>query len=220
MLPSIVPTRRKPFLAILSTGILGFGFFFATRSPEEHDLDNEVIGPLWPFFSVFRLALGDFDMAEFSDPLSVFVLLLNLLFSTVLLLNLLIAIMTDSYEQVKESEIVEDRKGRARLVVEHERLWPAENVFPRFMHVLRPAEGGEEEVQPWEGVAGKMKQVEDRLTARLEGLAAENAELEEKLSKHEENLNKKLSEMREELDTKLTTVLQKLEEMRAPKHSR
>ena len=48
MLPSIVPTRRKPFLAILSTGILGFGFFFATRSPEEHDLDNEVIGPQKP----------------------------------------------------------------------------------------------------------------------------------------------------------------------------
>ena len=45
-------------------------------------------------------------------------LVLNLLFSTVMLLNLLIAIMTDSYEQVKESEIVEDRKGRARLVVE------------------------------------------------------------------------------------------------------
>ena len=70
------------------------------------------------------------------------------------------------------------------------------------MHVLRPAEGGGEEVQPWEGVAGKMKQVEDRLTARL---LAENAELKERLSKQ---------------DTKLTTVLQKLEEMGAPKHSR
>ena len=91
-----------PFLLIFFTGILGFGFFFATRSPDEHDFDNEIIGPLWPFFSVFRLALGNFDMEEYSDPLSIFVLLLNLLFSTVLLLNLLIAIMTDSYEQVKE----------------------------------------------------------------------------------------------------------------------
>ena len=116
-----------------------------------------------------------------------------------LLLNLLIAIMSDSYEQVKESEVVEDRKGRASLIVEHERLWPAENTYPRFMHVLRPAEGGGEELQPWEGVAGKMKQVEDRVTARLTGLAVENAELKEKLSKQEASLSKVQGEMSEML---------------------
>ena len=136
-----------------------------------------------------------------------------IVFLIIVLLNLLIAIMTDSYEQVKESEIVEDRKGRARLVVEHERLWPAENVFPRFMHVLRPAEGGGEEVQPWEGVAGKMKQVEDRLTARL---LAENAELRERLNKQDETLDEMRSEMREAQ----ATLLKKMEEMAPPKSNR
>ena len=134
-----------------------------------------------------------------SDALSMCVLFLALIFTTVLLLNLLIAIMSDSYEQVKESEVVEDRKGRASLIVEHERLWPDENTYPRFMHVLRPTEGGGEELQPWEGVAGKMKQVEDRVTARLTELAAENADLKAML---DEKLSEMLKLMREEATAK------------------
>ena len=37
------------------------------------------------------------------------------------LLNLLIAIMGDSYGMVKESEVVEELAGRARIEVEQER---------------------------------------------------------------------------------------------------
>ena len=88
------------------------------------------------------------------------------------------------------------------------------------MHVLRPAEGGGDEVQPWEGVAGKMKQVEDRLTARLEGqtarLAAENAELKEKLSE----MREAQQQQQEQMVAMQATLLKKMEEMAAPKSSR
>lgn len=41
-------------------------------------------------------------------------------FVLVVLMNLLIAIMTDSYQKVKSSEFVEDLHGRARLIVDME----------------------------------------------------------------------------------------------------
>ena len=146
-------------MVILGTGIFGFGFFFLTRSPSMLDYDHELVGPVWPFVSVFLLALGHFDAATYDDLLSLIVLIVALLFSGVLLLNLLIAIMGDSYEMVKESEVVEKLAGRARLVVEHERLQPTANVFPRFLHVLRATEGGGGGEAPvWEGIAGKVRQ--------------------------------------------------------------
>ena len=45
--------------------------------------------------------LGDYNIADFSSGLSLVVFLLCSLFAAVLLLNLLIAIMGDSYEQVR-----------------------------------------------------------------------------------------------------------------------
>ena len=68
-----------------------------------------------------QLALGDFDRHDFrytSEPV-----LANILFvtyigiMTVVLLNLLIAIMGDSYDRVKDKEVLEFLRGKVRRVL-------------------------------------------------------------------------------------------------------
>jgi len=199
-------TDMRPFLLILGTGIFGFGFFFLIRDPAVFGYDHELVGPAWPFVSVFLLALGSFDASDYPDRLSMVVLLLALLFSTVLLLNLLIAIMGDSYEMVKESEIVEKLKGQALLVVEHERLYPSANAFPRYMHVLRAAEGGDGgEASAWEGIAGKVKQEVAGLRKTM-ATADELAEVEQKMTKKLEEVAKKLEALQKGQETLLAAI--------------
>ena len=171
-----------------------------------------MLGITWPFVCVFFLALGEFDADLYTDVLSVLVLLLALLFSTVLLLNLLIAIMGDSYEMIKESEVVEKLAGRARLVVEHELLHPRQNTFPTYMHVLRAAESGDGSEEPvWEGIAGKVRQE----VAVLRKSMSTNQEVERikqevhGVDQKVEGVDKKVEAMKQQLDA-MHAMLEKL----------
>ena len=72
------------------------------------------------------------------------------------MLNLLIAIMADSYEKVKESEVLEARILRAQTIIDAEALmseadWKKEEYFPHFLHVLRAT--GLKRHQ-WSGLSG------------------------------------------------------------------
>ena len=69
----------------------------------------------------------------------------------VVILNLLIALMSDLYSIVKEHEVAETTYGLAKLVVEYESillfLWPKKHVdriehicFPRWLYVLKRVE--------------------------------------------------------------------------------
>ena len=112
--------------------------------------------------------------------------------------------MSDSYESVKESEVVEKQKAKARLVVEHERLHPRSNRFPRFMHVLRAAEGGDGgEATEWEGIAGKVKKLEASLRGAMdekhEKLQEQNKELKAELKAQEKKIEMLLSKVDEVL---------------------
>ena len=79
-----------PFMLIFALGVYGFGFFFLIHDPTAFGYDQTTVGIVWPFVSMYLLSLGAYDAADYPDPLSLLVLLLALLFSTVLLLNLLI----------------------------------------------------------------------------------------------------------------------------------
>ena len=82
------------------------------------------------------------------------VALLALLFSTVLLLNLLIAIMSDSYERVKDGEELEARKLTAQTIIDEEALMSQSDLdnpllFPQSIQVLQSHKKPE---RPWAGV--------------------------------------------------------------------
>jgi hypothetical protein len=116
-----------PFLGVCTIAIAGCTCFFAINQPEAGsafgDFDG-VAGFLGPLLTVTLAALGSFEIEDYTKKAAVGMFLIFAFFVIVLMLNLLIAIMGDAYSKVKESELVEGLHARAKLIVEHERLFP------------------------------------------------------------------------------------------------
>jgi hypothetical protein len=98
---------------------------------------------------------------------SVVVWCMFLFLVVIVLLNLLIAIMGDSYEKVKENEAVHALHERAKMIVEMELQHPSWHTFCDFMHVI---EAVDEESKPaiWCGITGRVEQLLKPMTAKVD----------------------------------------------------
>ena len=72
-------------------------------------------------------------------------------------MNVLIAIMADSYEMVKEHEKVEALHERAKMIADMELLHPGWHRFSTYMHVCEAADEDSGLEPEWAGVAGRVK---------------------------------------------------------------
>merc|ERR1712185_891874 len=90
--------------------------------------------------------MGDTALDDSTAWPAVLMVVLFMGIVVVVLLNLLIAIMGDSYEKVKESERVEALRERAQIIVEAERTHPNRQNYHEYMHVVEAADSS--------GVAG------------------------------------------------------------------
>ncbi len=69
-------------------------------------------------FHVFKLVFGDF-MVETYNPIQVFIFVLASLFGPLIMLNTVIAIMSDTYDRVKEDQTQRDLQELAGLVYKY-----------------------------------------------------------------------------------------------------
>jgi len=169
---------------------VGFSLFFFIN-----DHDNAAFGYneeqglfLWPLITVLRTGmLGDFDIESYSSMLQLIGFVLCTAFITVLLLNLLIANMGDSYAAVKETERLEGLQQRAHMIVEFEalRLLSRGFKYPCHMHIAVAADTDMEATR-WQGVTGTIKKelfaIEQKLNRRVGECEVRIAE---KLKEHE-----------------------------------
>ena len=86
----------------------------------------------------------------------------------IVLLNLLIAIMGDSYEKVKEKEAVHALHERAKMIMEMELQHPSWHTFCDFMHVIEAADEDSKPTPEWEGITGRVKQLLEATNARVD----------------------------------------------------
>ena len=70
---------------------------------------------------------------------------------------MLIAIMADSYEMVKEHEKVEALHERAKMIADTELLHPRRQRYSRYMHICEAADEDSALEPEWAGVAGRVK---------------------------------------------------------------
>jgi hypothetical protein len=115
-----------PFLVLLSLSVVAAVFFFAINAPFSNafafDTDK---GLLWPLQTGVLMMLGSFDTHDFgNESISISMLCLFLFLGVFVMLNLVIAIMADSYEKVKESEAVHALHERAKMIVDMELQHP------------------------------------------------------------------------------------------------
>ena len=72
-------------------------------------------------------------------------------------MNVLIAIMADSYEMVKEHEKVEALHERAKMIADMELLHPGWHRYSEYMHICEAADEDSALEPEWSGVAGRVK---------------------------------------------------------------
>mmetsp|Transcript_38088 Transcript_38088/g.120281 ORF Transcript_38088/g.120281 Transcript_38088/m.120281 type:complete len:266 (-) Transcript_38088:27-824(-) len=178
-------------------------------------------GGFWEgFLEVYAMMLGDFDIEKFDGTRSP--LLAKLLFvsftllQSILLLNLLIALMGDSYEKVQEKAISYTLLERASIICEIELMMSDAdkknpNYFPKWLHVLFPkaqlhtmSSGVDvDDDTEWTGVAGSVKRVIAKLVDSNTKKIVAKAEQENKKLLEE---NKKLSDKVDKLSASIENV--------------
>jgi len=122
------------------------------------------------FFYMYQsLLLGSFEYDDFNfldyPMIAKFLFVLLTLFILVVLLNLLIALMSDSFERIKEREDQEYCYQRAKMIVDIEVLHMQgggdkelrAQRFPKYVHVLKPDKGQDMQETEWYGVAGQIR---------------------------------------------------------------
>ena len=80
---------------------------------------------------------------------------------------MLIAIMADSYEMVKEHEKVEALHERAKMIADMELLHPGWHRYSEYMHICEAADEDSALEPEWSGVAGRVKVLLSDVKAEL-----------------------------------------------------
>ena len=134
-------------------------------------------------------------------------------------MNLLIAIVGDSYEKVKESERMQALRERAQIIAEAERTHPSWHRYHRYMHIAEAADissSGARRDLEWEGITGRVKQLLAVQTAEVEGRRVDSKFAEAKVdtqSKFEE-LKSHVDSNSHVMDSKFVAMDSKLEEVK------
>eukprot|EP01046_Picozoa_sp_COSAG06_P004988 COSAG06_NODE_216_length_20108_cov_9.428857_17_plen_1409_part_00 len=153
--------QLRYFMLIITVLLTGFSSAFAVAMPDNLAFDDSggfdgavlTSGLLTSYLAM----LGAFDIADYTNPESVAFFALFLFLILVIMLNLLIALMSDTFERVMESWVFESRKMRIETIIEEELLLgDSQNAeyFPEYLQVLRPVE--EARSDEWAGVSGQI----------------------------------------------------------------
>ena len=82
---------------------------------------------------MWRGIFGDFDVEILQQPNSILMFIVFQFVVVVLMMNLIIAIMGDSYENVKEHETIEALHEQAKVIVDMELL--CEYILPTAVYL-------------------------------------------------------------------------------------
>ena len=122
-----------------------------------------------------RQTFGSFDVELLANGLlSMVIFISSTFFLTLLLLNMIIANMGDSYARIKQSENAEIVREQAKMITTMELLYPWAHTYANYMHLLMPSRHRAADHNEWEGIGGalaklqhdvgtKMDQVEQRI---------------------------------------------------------
>lgn len=183
------------FGGVLLVLIWGFGAAFSVSMPKNTAFYTKNHTLLPGFLTTTMAMVGDFDvdLYEFGIPCTMFILFLYIVI--IVMFNVLIAIVSDLYNDVKETEDVEVDMRRAEAIIRQEAgMSDAEKLngddFPEFLEVLR-VESTHESVEHV-----KVSKVQDDV-AKL------STKLEQKLELQTEEIDKIAGEV-----AKLTVLMQ------------
>jgi hypothetical protein len=119
------------FLLLLTITVLAFGDSLLTLSNGNGSDDLKFVGENFIDASLYsyRLVLGDFDTGNFGEisvPLVWTFFLFSTIFNLIVMLNLLVAIISDSYARIQSDADNAAYQEMAKLIDENQYLIPIE----------------------------------------------------------------------------------------------
>jgi len=150
------------FLFLLIYSTLGFAFIFISIDYNNSKGSFEsFVGMSW------TLALGEFDTEDFS-VLQYVCFFIATIVNPLIMLNLLISIMGDTYDRVQESVVVADKKELVGLILAGETLlyWRRNKCNLEFLQMCE-IEETREEGNSW---LGKVRELKTRITGTQKAL--------------------------------------------------
>ena len=153
----------KYFLCVLIISAWAFGNSFwilgRNSSPENGNFAGEEITD--GFIFSYRMILGDFQVDGFGtkDEQILWILfLLNTIILTVVLLNLVIAIMGDTFDRVQKSQESTMLKELVSMILENEFLISRQRTFnnAKYIVIIEPEKVERKNVS-WDGKLGQLK---------------------------------------------------------------
>jgi hypothetical protein len=162
--------------------------------------------------------LGNFEIHDFNKSTAILMFLCITFFVMILMLNLLIAIMSDSYDKVKERELVEGLKEKAKTIVGMELLHPSMHSFPKYMHIAEPESDminvSQIRTERDNGMSGRIanrlvKEVDERISVLEQHSNQRSAVLEQQV-KSVEAAQRKMQGDVDEVKQLLTSLIQRI----------
>eukprot|EP00192_Tetraselmis_astigmatica_P001734 CAMPEP_0117676888 /NCGR_PEP_ID=MMETSP0804-20121206/16449_1 /TAXON_ID=1074897 /ORGANISM="Tetraselmis astigmatica, Strain CCMP880" /LENGTH=2014 /DNA_ID=CAMNT_0005486129 /DNA_START=659 /DNA_END=6704 /DNA_ORIENTATION=- len=199
----------RHFLLLLVTVMIGFGcaFFvmFSGYDPVDEEIgDNLFSNPAVTMFTMFAMMLGLLEpWVLYDSPMPAAAVAMFVVYEVavvIVLLNLLIAIMGDSFDKVRETEHLQFMRGRASVIAGIEATLRKEQLenkdwFPDgYIHILQRRYDDNSD-QTWAGRIKAMERSQDR--AKVEILEA---------------VERAVAQARESLSQEFSTKLERLSE--------
>ena len=134
-----------PFLLIFIMSTFAFCIAFYAASSNEEDFIDMVKHS-------YNLTYGEYDNENYNN-LELFIFFVASLFNALLLLNLLIAIMGDTYDRVRNALDVADRREMADIIVEADSImfWGRRKGSFKYLQQCNVAESRSKDIDEWEG---------------------------------------------------------------------
>ena len=170
------------FLVIVSVSLVAFCFSFMLLD-ETHAGNYASLSTAW--FTSYVMLLGEVDSAEWHEAYFLQAMLFHVftIFSNIVLLNVLIAIISDTYERVQESAKARGLMARGRLLLEFQDMMNDSQLrtvswFPKWLHAIMRVGDLDDEDQPWFGrVVAMKRQVHQEVEATRKTIKEETANL-------------------------------------------
>merc|ERR1712054_657693 len=158
-------------------------------------------GPADALYTTYKmLLLADFDDGEFAIGDSQILIKLLFVFSsllgTIVILNLLIARMSDSYERIQEEAEMERLRLQARIIQKYEIFWGSAGNGKTFLHVVQGVGKNTAKVEKTEW-AGVLNEVKTKMKKQNASVESEMKKIESEMDKIEK-IEKIESEMKKQ----------------------
>ena len=172
----------ESFLYILAYSLLTFSVAYYCLSNERTSRRNfeEELAGMW------RLTYGDFIYVDNYGLFEWMFFVFSTLIVPLVMMNLLIAIISDSFERVYNSKLSFDFQVKCSLILEAENLlfWRRNKPAYKFLHMVLKRHLVDKQNEEWEGrVQSTKRAVENVLVSKLNSIQEENRQMHTRLLK-------------------------------------